>query len=136
MKIDSPKTRVNLSAKTLFEKTTHCQNFVHFLSDQVKECTATEDSCSFTIENIAKIKLKILEKTPFTHVRFVAENDKNIPLFIDMNYTAISDNETDVETSLDIDLPLFLRPMLQKPLERFVETLSQKIKIDVEKPEL
>jgi hypothetical protein len=112
------------------------QNFTHFLSNQVKDLSATEDTCSFYVENIAHITLKILDKKPFSNIRFVAENDKNIPFFIDLNYTEISENETDVEVSLDIDIPIFLKPLLQKPLERFVKTLSEKIEIEAEKQEL
>jgi hypothetical protein len=133
MKISSPKQSINLPAAKLFELASDCRNFEHYVTDQVKNIEATEDTCSFTVENIAQITMKILEKTPVTHIRFVAENDKNIPLFIDMNYTILSDNETDVEVTLDIDLPIFLKPMLQKPLERFVVTLSEKIKENAEK---
>jgi hypothetical protein len=136
MKIPSPKTRINQPASKLFELAGNLQNFTRYMSDQVKDINATEDSCSFTIENIAKITLKILDKTPFTQIRFVAENDKNIPLFLTLNYTAVSENETDVIADLDIDIPIFLKPMVQKPLERFVETLSEKIKTEAEKNNL
>ena len=128
MNFTTPQTRVNVSASKLFEMTGNCQNIVHYISDQAKDISATEDTCTFTIENIAEVCLRILEKTPFTTVRFVAENDKNIPLFLTLNYTIISENETDVEVDLDIDIPIFLRPVLQKPLQRFIETLSEKIK--------
>jgi hypothetical protein len=133
MKISSPTTRVKLPVAKLFEMASDGRNFVHYVTDQVKKVNATEDSCSFTIENIAQITLKILEKTPFSHIRFGAENDKNIPLFIDLNFTLISDNESDIEVNLDIDLPIFLQPILQNPLKRFVDTLSEKIKDNVEK---
>jgi hypothetical protein len=99
----------------------------------VKEISAMDDTCSFTIENIAQVTLKILEKTPFTNIRYVLENDKNIPLFLTLNYTVVSENETDVVADLDIDLPIFLKPVLQKPLQRFMDTLSEKIKNNAEK---
>ena len=133
MKIFGPKTRVKRPAAKLFEMASDCRNFSHYVGNRAKEVNATEDTCSFTIENMTRVTLKILEKTPFTHIRFGAENDKNIPLVIDMNYTLVSDNETDVEVTLDIELPLFLKPMLQKPLESFVTTLSEKIKDNAEK---
>jgi hypothetical protein len=133
MQIASPQTRVNLPATKLFELASNCQNFARFLSEQAKDITATEDTCSFTIENIAKITLKILDKTPFSSIRFVAENDKNIPLFIQLDYTEISENETDVVANLDIDLPIFLKPVLQTPLQRFMDSLSEKIKTETEK---
>jgi len=133
MKITSLQTRVNLPAHKLFEMAGNLRNFTRYMSDQVKDITATEDTCTFTIENLAKITLKILEKKPFSQIRFVAENDKNIPLFLTLNYTAVSENETDVEVDIDMDIPIFLKPLVQKPLERFVETLSEKIKSEAEK---
>jgi hypothetical protein len=133
MKITNPKTHINLSANKLFEMAGNLQNFTRYMSDQVKDIIITEDSCSFTLDNIAKITLKIIDKTPFTQIRYVAENDKNIPLFLTLNYAAVSENETDVEVDLDIDIPVFLKPLVQKPLEHFVETLSEKIKTEAEK---
>jgi len=133
MKFSNSPALVKLPANKLFELTGNCKNFPQYLSEQAKDIHATEDSCSFILENIAKISLKILEKKPCSLVRFVAENDKNIPLFIDFNFAEVSENETNMEISLDIDIPIFLRPMLQKPLERFVEILSQKVKTEAEK---
>ena len=128
MNFTTPQTRVNASASKLFEMTGNCQSIAHYISDQVIDISATEDACTFTIENVAKVCLKILEKTPSTTVRFAAENDKNITLFLTLNYTKISENETDVEVDLDVDIPIFFKPVLQNPLQRFIETLSDKIK--------
>jgi hypothetical protein len=136
MNFTSPKTRVNLPAKKLFEWSGNFQNFAHYLSDHAKDISATEDTCSFTIENITKITLKILEKTPFKSIRFAADNDKNITLILTLNYTTVSETETDVEVTMDIDIPIFLKPILQQPLQRFVDTLSEKIKISTERIEL
>jgi len=133
MKITSPQTRVKLPAAKLFELAGNLQNFTRYMSDQVKDIIATEDTCTFTIENLAKITLKILEKTPFSQIRYGAENDKNIPLFLTLNYTIVSENETDVEVEIDMDIPIFLKPLVQKPLEHFVKTLSEKIKSEAEK---
>jgi len=133
MNINTQKKRVNLSINKLFELSGNCKNFTHYLSDQVKDIHATEDSCTFTVENIAEITLKIMDRTPFNTIRFVAENDKNIPFFLTLNYTKVTENETDVEVVLDIDIPIFLKPVLQKPLQRFIDTLSEKIKNDTEK---
>ena len=133
MKINSPQTRINLPASKLFEMAGDLQNFSRYMSDQVKIRNAAEDYCSFTIENIAEITLKLLEKTPFTQIRFVAENTQNIPLFLTLCFTAVSENETDVIADLDIEIPIFLKPLLQKPLEHFVKTISEKIKTEAEK---
>ncbi|MCL2247500.1 MAG: hypothetical protein FWC10_10425 [Lentimicrobiaceae bacterium] len=135
MEITGTKTRVKLPAEKLFEMAGNCQNFSRYVSEQAKDIHATEDSCTFTIENIAKVTLKIVEKTPFTTIRYAADNDKNIPFFLTLFYTKISDNETDVDVKLDLEVPLFLKPVLQAPLQRFMGTLSEKIKTDAEKLE-
>jgi ribosome-associated toxin RatA of RatAB toxin-antitoxin module len=133
MKITSTQTRINLSAFKLFELAGNCRNFARYMPEQVKDFITTDDSCTFTLENITTVTLKILEKTPFTGICYVAENDKNIPLFLDLKCNVVSENETDVVAELDIEIPFFLKPMIEKPLQRFVEELSNKIKIDAEK---
>jgi hypothetical protein len=133
MNIVRTKTRINLSAQKLFELSSNFQNFAHYLSEPLQNISITEDSCTFSIENIAKITLKVLDKTPFSTLRFLAENDKDIPFFLTLNYTEVSENETDVETDIDVDIPIFLKPVLQRPLQRFIDTLFEKIKNDAEK---
>ena len=128
MKISSPETRVNLPVDKIFKMASNCQNFVHYMTDHVKDVSATEDSCTFTIENIAKVTLKIEEKVLDKSIRFVAENDRNIPFFLDLNFNALAENKTEVEAHLEVDIPLILRPIIQKPLKNFMETLSEKLK--------
>jgi len=132
MNFTSPKTRIKLPVAKLFELTSNGKNLAHCLSNQAKDISFTEDTCTFTVDNIAQVTLKILEKTPFSQIRFAAENDKNIPLFLTLNYTAVAEDETDVEADLEIEVPIFLKPVLQKPLQRFMDTLSEKIKNNVE----
>jgi hypothetical protein len=133
MNISSTPTRVNRPAAKLFELSGNCRNLVRFLDEQAKDINATEDTCSFTIENVARITLKIVEKIPFTSVRFTAENDKNIPIVLILNFIEITENETDIVVNLDIDIPIFLKPVLQTPLQRFMVTISEKIKNNAEK---
>ena len=136
MEITGATTRVNLPISKLFEIASDCRNFAHYFSDQAKDINATENSCTFTVENIATLTLKIVEKIPYSTIRFEAENDKNIPFFILLNYMEISENETDISVVLHIDLPIFLKPVLQRPLQRFIDTLSEKISNSAEKTEL
>jgi hypothetical protein len=132
MKITSPITRVKLPAAKLFEMAGNCQNLSRYLPQEIKDFTATEDFCTFTIENITKVTLKILDKIPYTFLRYTAENDKSIPLFLELKINTIDENETDVEVNLDVDIPFFLKSMIEKPLQRFVTELSNRIKTDTE----
>jgi len=133
METFSTKTLINLSNTMLFETMSNPQNIAYCLSDQVQGFLVMEDRCSFTVENIAKVSLKVLEKTPCTMIRFTAENDRDIPIFLTLNFTTISENETDVTAELKVDIPIFLRPVLQRHLQRFTNTLSERIKTDTEK---
>jgi hypothetical protein len=133
MNFNSPKTRVTLSAAKLFEWASNCQNFAHYLYDKVKVINTTADSCTFTVENITTVTLKIIEKMPFTSIRFVSADDKNIPFSLTLNFIEVSDIETDILADLDIELPVFLKTVLQSHLQRLMEILPQKIKIEAEK---
>jgi len=133
MKITNIPKRVNLPVAKLFELTSNCKNIAQYFSNEVTDINATEDSCTFTIENFTQISLKILDKKPFTFIRLEAENDKNIPLFIVLKFTEISVNETEIVTELDIDIPVFFKPVIEKSLQRFIDTFSEKIRIEVVK---
>lgn len=133
MKIQSNPLTANCSAEKLFGITNNCEIFANYLPEQVKNFSATENSCTFTIENLATVTLQILEKNPFNFIRYSAENDKNIPLFLDLNFDQLSENETNILIELDVNVPIFLRPLVEKPFTQFVELLAQKIKFAAEK---
>jgi len=132
MIISSPKTIVKISDTKLFALAGNCKNFSQYIPEEVKDFCTTEDSCSFTIENISRITLTILERIPYSYICYKADNDKNIPLYIKIKLESVSENETNLEIELNLEVPVFLKPLIQKPLQRFVEELSKKIKLNTE----
>ena len=42
-------------------------------------------------------------------------------------------NSSTMKIEMELDVPIFLRPMVNEPLEKFIQLMSEKIKMEVEK---
>jgi len=106
--IKSEKLEVNNSAEKIFSFLSNFNNFKSLMPEQVSEWKSTEDTCSFTIQGLPSIGMKIHEKIPFKKITYTSQG--NSPLGFE----------------------LILNPMLSmvasKPLQNFVNILNQKLK--------
>src|SRR5450631_40847 len=67
-KIESEKVEINNSAENIFNYLSDFNNFEKLMPPQVTNWTSTKEDCSFTINGMATIGMKIVEKTPFTKI--------------------------------------------------------------------
>lgn len=132
MKLTSEKTQIDSSNEKIFHLVSNCSNFGKYLPPDVSNFEATADYFKFDMKNIAQFKIEITEKTPFKKVVFNAANDKNIPIGLDINITE-EQGKSFAQIELQAEVPFFLQGMVKSPLQKFIEVLIGKIKIEAEK---
>ena len=74
-KIESEKVEIANSAEKIFAYLSDFNNFKALMPSQVTNWTSTSEECSFTINGMATIGMKIIEKTPFTKIT-ISSNGK------------------------------------------------------------
>ena len=76
---------------------------------------------------VGEIKFEVKERTP-ERVAFVA-GGLPMPMVIAVDMKSVSDTSTEVEASLDIDIPAVLKPMvggtMQKAVDQFGVLIGQ-----------
>jgi len=133
MNITGNSTPIKASDRTVFEFITNFSHFKNYLPPEIKDFEATADYCKFNIQGVATLKLSIIEKVEYSLVVYNAENDKNIPLKISIFIKGNESFTSTVRAEMDADLPVFVVPMVKKPLEKFVAVLVEKLKEEIEK---
>jgi len=132
MKLTSENTQINTSNEKIFHLVSNCSNFGKYLPPDVSNFEATTDYFKFDMKNIAKFKIDIIEKTPFSKVVFKASNDKNIPIGLEINIIE-QQGFSLAQIELQAEIPFILQSMVKSPLQKFIDILIEKIKLESEK---
>ena len=126
--IKSEKLEVKTSAETIFTTLSNFNHFKQLMPDQVIDWKSTEDTCSFTIQGLPAISMKIHEKIPQKKIVYIAQGNSplNFELICLLNESA--EKQTETQMIFKADLNPMLSMMVSKPLQNFVNILNQKLK--------
>lgn len=132
MQIRSEQTLIQCSDEKIYQLVSNCSHFGKYLPPDITDFEATEDYCKFSMKNIADFKIEIVQKNPFNLVRFQVLNDKNIPITLSIHIEKDSSNSK-LWIDLNAEIPFILQGMVKSPLQKFVDILSERIKMESEK---
>lgn len=128
-KYSSAPTIVNRPATVLSEKFSDFRAFQTALDNLDAEQRATvgdvlftEDSITITTPQVGAIVLRATERTP-KMVRLEAENSP-VPMSLRVDFKPVDDASTEVTGSLDVDIPMMLRPMVGPALQKAADQLG------------
>jgi len=123
----SDKIIINKSPEDLYNYLSDFNNFEKLMPDQVTNWQATKESCSFTIQGMADLAMKMGKQTEFSQITYNSVGKK--PFVFDLNTTFSSvENKTETQTILNADLNPMLKMMAGRPLQNFVNLLVNKLK--------
>ena len=125
-KIESEEKVVNQSSNEAFDFLSDFRNFEHLMPQQVVDWQATENECSFTIQGMATLGMKIENKIPYSEINIAksgkAPFDFNLHCYIDK----VDEGKSRIKLILDADLNPFLKMMAVNPLKNFLNMLVNK----------
>ena len=127
-KIESEKVEVNSSAENIFNYLSDFNNFQKLMPPRVTNWTSTTEDCSFTINGMATIGMKIIDKAPFTKIT-ISSNGKvpfEFKLFVLLTETGA--NSCVGQLVFESELNMMMKMMVEKPLGNFFNMLAQKMK--------
>ena len=124
--IESEEKIVNQSQQDAFQFLSDFRNFEHLMPPQVVDWQATEDECSFTIQGMATLGMKVEDKIPYSEINIAksgkAPFDFNLHCYID----EVDETKSKIKLILDADLNPFLKMMAVTPLKNFLNMLVEK----------
>lgn len=127
-KIESDVVQIEKSAATIFDYLSNFNNFQKLMPEQVTNWQSTADECTFTINGMATIGMKIKEKTPSNKISIVSNGkvpfDFNLFVLLTEKSAATCTGQLVFESELN---PM-LKMMVVKPLTNFFNILAQKMK--------
>lgn len=136
VKIESKKVEIKRNVEFVYE---YLADFTHFsmvANDKIENFKATQDRCSFTIKGMTDMGLKIISRMPNESITIT--NDTDVPSSMPLNFLIIFEFErvepyvTKVIVKMELDANPMIAMMVKKPLEKFVNSLADGMKMAME----
>lgn len=128
MRIESDKSEINKPAAEVFSFLTDFNNFQKLMPPQVVDWQSTADDCSFKIQGMATIGMKIVEKTPNTFIKIISNGKVPFNFTLNVQLTEVSPSQTSGQLIFEADLNPMMKMMVEKPLTKFFNLLATKMK--------
>ena len=126
-KIESDKVEIQKSAKEVYDFLSDFNNFKKLMPEQVVNWSSTSDECTFTIQGMATLGMKIAEKTPNSFIKIIKNG--SAPFDFTMSCMIGDLNpQCSIQLVFDVDLNPVMKMMAVKPLTNFLNILVNKLK--------
>ena len=87
----------------------------------------TDDSIIINAAPMGDMVLKVTERIPEKRVAFTAQGAP-VPLVMAINLEAVGEDKTNVTTSIDVEIPVILKPMVGPKLQEAAEKFGDMIR--------
>ncbi|MDE5661135.1 MAG: SRPBCC family protein [Muribaculaceae bacterium] len=89
----------------------------------VGDVAFTEDSIKITTPQVGEIVLKAVERTP-ERIRLEAQHSP-VPMNLIVDFKPVGEESTEVKGTIDVDLPMMLRPLVGPTLQKAADQFGQ-----------
>lgn len=127
-KIESEKVEIANSAEKVFNYLSDFNNFEKLMPSQVTNWTSASDECSFTINGMATIGMKIIDKTPSSKITISSHGKVPFEFKLFVLLTEKDPNNCSGQLTFESDMNPMIKMMVEKPLGNFFNMLAQKMK--------
>jgi hypothetical protein len=129
--IQSDKQTINKPLSEVFTFLANANNHKALMPENIYNWSSTEDECKFTIQNMAKLELKISERDANGKIVIVPSAAAPFDLNIVWTITAISETSCEAQMTINADLNPFIKMMAVSPLTKLVNHQVQALVANV-----
>lgn len=131
-RVEAGASRISEKFSDLSVLESHIDNIPEEQRDKIGNVSFQPDAIILTNPSIGEMRFTRVENTP-EKILFAA--DGMVPLSVVIDLDSIDDNTTDVTTTLDIEIPLMLRPLIGGKLQQLADIFGDLIaKMASDKP--
>ena len=127
-RLQSDIVQIDNTSQHIFNYLSDFRNFEKLMPPQVTNWQASADECSFTINGMATIGMKIIEKTPNSKIAISSSGKVPFEFSLLVLITETGANSCTGQLIFEAELNMMLKMMVEKPLGNFFNMLAQKMK--------
>lgn len=126
-KYESEIKFIQASQEAVYDKLSNLNNLEsvkdRLPQDKVKNLTFDADSLSIEVSPVGKISLQIVEKEPCKCIKF-GSVDSPVPFNVWIQILPVTDTQSKMKITLGAEINMFMKAMVQKPLQEGVVKLA------------
>ncbi|MBP6978078.1 MAG: hypothetical protein PHD61_10685 [Bacteroidales bacterium] len=125
--IESETVVIHKPAQEIYSFLSNLNHFRDLMPPQVVNWQSTDDTCSFTIQGMTDLSLRLAEKIPFSRLVILPEGKPPFPFELNC-YLDAQEDQTESRIVFQADLNPFLSMVALGPLRNFVNLLNNKLR--------
>ncbi len=128
MTVIQSNKEIGRSVKEVYQFLTDFNNHEQLMPENIYNWSSTNDEARFTIQNMAKLALKIDER--IENEEIVASPSEKAPFDLTLRWklTPISDTTTKADFVIEADLNMMMKMLASGPLQKLAEYQVNKLK--------
>jgi len=121
MTVFESKVRINKPVSTVYTFLSDFNNHKQLMPDSISSWTSDTDTASFTVQNMAKLVLKISNRIENSSVIIVPAAD--VPFNVEKRWVTVDlgDGTTEAVLTLSAELNMMMKMMASGPLQKLVD---------------
>lgn len=126
MNLEGRKIVVNKSSKQLFDMLKNPEDYKHLMPDSLTSFEHREDGFKFGLKGMPEVALKIAELIEDQKV-VLKSASSSLDFSLTGNMNPLNENQTEVQLLFEGNFNPFIKMMVEKPLQSFLNTLTDKL---------
>ncbi len=91
---------------------------------KIKDFVFDNDSCSFTVDPVGKVKFSIIEREPSKTIKLKAD-ELPVEIYMWIQLKQVAEMDTKMKLTIKANLSPFLKPMVSKPLQEGINKIAE-----------
>jgi len=119
---------LNKSISEVYAFLTDLNNHEQLMPENIYNWTSTADEAKFTIQNMAKLALKVETRVEDESIVLVPSEKAPFDLTLTWKLTAVSASETIADFIIDADLNMMMKMLAPGPLQKLADHQANQLK--------
>ena len=125
---ESRIAKANCTAEELYHFVSDIRNFKRFIPEgKFSDMVIEKESCSFNVNMLGKVNIRIRDKKEFTEVVFTGNAMPINEFTLDLRFHDLETKNSQIRLIVQARLNPFLKMLAEEPIKRFMETIVDEI---------
>ena len=124
---ESKRVALKISAEKVFVYLSDMSNMGRLMPEQITNWQATADNCSFTIQNMTTLSMRITERVPFERIDLTSEGKTPFNFTLHLILYPLTELQSEAIFILKAELNPVFSMMASKPLQNLVDLMADNL---------
>lgn len=126
------KTIVKQSIEVVYKFLADCNNHEKLMPENVYNWSSTQDEASFTVQNMAKLALRVKERKENEEILIIPSEKAPFELTLSWKINAIDPSTSEVVLLINADLNMMMKMIASGPLKKLTDFQTARLKEEME----